>query len=142
MPVVSKQDYENWDEPILKRWLGTITRNETLRQNKTAFRCYHQYTNMTATELIKEALEDAIKDPLEKRGIVLQKLIGFYKWLSEEYPVRSRGKGEHIVLRKGVSPKLARMRVNVVRSFYGTFDIVVRMKGRTLFPKQGLETNG
>ncbi len=67
--------------------------------------------------------------------VVLNRLIGFYNWLKEEYEVRSRGKGEHVVLKKGVSDKLAHMRVAAIRSFYGTFGVVVRMRGRTSLPR-------
>jgi len=132
---VKEKDIVDWSEPPLQRWLGTITRSGTRYQYRTAFRSYRQFTGMTAVELIDEAIEDARKDPREKRDIVISRLIGFYNWLKTEYKVMSRGQGEHRVVKTGVSDKLAHLRVAAMRSFYDTFGIVVRMKGRRSLPK-------
>jgi site-specific recombinase XerD len=47
----------------------------------------------------------------------------------------SRGKGEHRIVEKGVSDKMAVYLVNAVRSFYATFDITIRMRGRHRLPE-------
>jgi len=132
---MSKQDLVNWEDPALKRWLNTIMKATTRYNYKTAFRAYTLFTGMTASALIDEALEDAKRDPRQKRDVVLQKLISFYRWCKTEYPRKSRGKGPHKIIGKGVSDKLAHMFVAAMRSFYATFDVTVRMKGRTALPK-------
>ncbi|MDH5734072.1 MAG: tyrosine-type recombinase/integrase [Candidatus Bathyarchaeota archaeon] len=128
-----------WDSQTLKRWLDTIMNPGTKRVYKSAFRSYASFTGMTAEQLIDEALEDARKDPREKRDVVLVRLVGFYKWLKTERIKMSGGKGEHAVIGKGVSDKLAHVYVNSVRSFYATFDVVVRMRGRHRLPKPRVE---
>jgi len=124
-----------WDDPALKRWLNSITRNSTKYGYKTAFKAYTLFTGKTASALIDEALEDAKKDPRHRQDVVITRLVQFYKWLKTEYPKMSRGKGEHKVISKGVSDKLAHHFVNAVRSFYATFDITVRMRGRHRLPR-------
>jgi len=128
-------DMVNWEDPTLKRWLGTITRAKTKRNYMSVFRAYTQYTKQTGTTLIDEAIEDQKKDPREKQDIVLQRLLGFYKWLKTEYPKKSRGKGVHKIVGKGVSEKVANTYVNSIRSFYATFGVTVRLKGRHRLPK-------
>ena len=129
-----KQDVD-WNEPPLERWLGTITRRGTLFGYRSGFRLYAKYTGMSASQLVDEALEDAKRDAREKRDIVLTRVLGFYKWLKEEHEVKSRGKGPHEVVRKGLSDNLANMYVTSVRSFYSTYDIVLRLKGRHRLPR-------
>jgi len=125
----------NWKDPALERWFGTITRRATQYIYRSAWRAYTLFTKETASALVDEALEDAKRDPREKRDIVLKRLIDFYHWLITDYPVKSRGKGKHEVVRHGVSGNVAHTYVNSVRSFYGTFGVVVRMKGRHALPK-------
>jgi integrase len=125
----------NWNEPELQRWLETITRQSTKYSYKSSFRVYAQFTGMTASEIIEEALEDLKRDPRKKRDIVLRRLIDFYNWLKTDYPRRSKGKGSHVIVGKGVSDKLAHARVGAIRSFYGTFGITIRMKGRQSLPR-------
>ena len=125
----------DFNEAPLQRWFGEITRNSTRILYKSAWKSYATYTGKTATELLDEATEDMKRDPKEKKGIVLQRLLGFYQWLCTEYPVVSRGYGQHGIIRKGLRPKTAFMKVQVMRSFYGTFDIPVRMKGKSRLPR-------
>lgn len=120
----------NWNEPPLTRWLGTTTRKGTQHIYRSAFRRYAMYTGMTATQLIDEALEDAKRDIRERKDILKTRLLGFHKWLITEYPVSSRGKGEHIIERKGLREKTAYCFVGAIRSFYGTYDLNVKLKGR------------
>lgn len=130
-----EEDPVDWSDPALQRWLGTITRRRTRNSYRSAFRVYTRYTNMTATDLVDEAMEDIKLDPRHRKDVVLTRLIGFYNYLKNDYEVKSRGKGPHKVIRKGLSDKLSHMYVNAVRSFYGTFDIVVRLRGRHRLPK-------
>jgi len=123
----------NWDSPYLKRWLGSITKAGTRAVYKSAYRMYSKYTEMTAEQLVDEALEDAKKDPRERTDIVKRRLIGFYNWLVTEAPRRGPGGRENG--RKGLSSKLAHTYVNAVRSFYDTFGVVVKLKGRSALPK-------
>jgi site-specific recombinase XerD len=125
----------NWEDPALKRWLGGITRKGTKYGYRTAFRGYAFFTGMTASGLIDEALADARKDPRERQDVVLRRLVEFYNWLKKEYPKKSRGKGEHKVVAKGVSDKMAHYFIGAVRSFYATYDVTVRMRGRHKLPR-------
>jgi len=111
----------DWNDPALKRWLGNIVNKSTFYNSKSAFRLYSQFTGMTASHLIDEAIEDFKRDPRERKDIVVNRLIKFYKWLRTE---------------SGLS---AEMRVNVIRGFYSTFDITVRMKGKNRLPKSKVE---
>ena len=125
----------DWNDGPLQRWLNTIVKDGTKYNYRSAFRAYHQYTGITATQLIDEALEDAKRDVRERKDVVLTRLIGFYHWLKNDYEVKSRGTGKHRILGKGVSDKLADARVSAIRSFYATFDIVIRLRGRRRLPK-------
>jgi len=131
----SMQDFVSWDDPTLKRWLDTMTRPGTKYNYRTAFRAYSLFTGITASALIDEALEDAKRDPRQKQDIVLKRLIEFYSWMKKEYPRKSRGKGEHKIVGKGVSDKVAHMYVNSIRSFYATYGVTVRLKGRHRLPR-------
>lgn len=122
-----------WNETPVKRWLGGITRDSTKAIYKSGFRLYILYTNESPTQLINEALEDQKKDPREKTDIVKRKLIGFYNWLVTEAPKHKVGGSA--IIGKGVSSKIAHTYVNAVRSFYGTFDVYVTLKGRSRLPK-------
>jgi len=131
-----KQDIVNWGDPALKRWLGTIMRKGTLYNYRSAFRVYTLFTGSTASALIDEALEDMKRDPRERQDVVLKRLIQFFNWLKTEYPLkRSKGKGKYEVVGKGISDKLSHMYVGAIRSFYSTFGVTVRMKGRHSLPR-------
>jgi len=126
----------NWEDPILKRWVGNIVNKSTFYNSKSAFRLYSRFTGMTASQLIDEAIEDCMRDPREREDMVLHHLIGFYKWLRNEYVQKKTvGKGKTKKVKKGISGLSAEMRVNVIRGFYSTFDITVRMKGKNRLPK-------
>ena len=120
---------------FLRVFFKSLGHGDNSFRAKSSFRVYAQFTGMTATEMIEEALEDLKRDPRKKRDIVLRRLIDFYRWLKTDYPRRSKGKGHHVIVGKGVSDKLAHARVGAVRSFYGTFGITVRMKGRQSLPR-------
>ncbi len=119
----------------MKRWLGEITRESTKTTYKSAWRTYAAYTGLSATQLLDEAVEDMKRDPRERQGVVLHRLVAFYNWLTTQYPVYDRGNTEHKVIRQGVRPKTANMFVQAARSFYGTFDINVKMKGKSRLPR-------
>ncbi|MCJ7763244.1 hypothetical protein MUP38_07325, partial [Candidatus Bathyarchaeota archaeon] len=139
--TVEKQPQDvDWDDPCLQRWLGGIVNKNTLYNSKSAFRLYAQYTGMTASQLIDEAIEDFKRDPRERKDVVLHGLIGFHKWLRESYcKKKTVGKGKIVVTKQGISGLSAEMRVHVIRSFYSTFDIVVKMKGKNKLPKSKVE---
>jgi len=69
----------------------------------------------------------------------LWRLIGFYNWLVEEAPKRIGTRSGSRVVGKGLSSKMAHTYVNAVRSFYGTFDIYVKLRGRSRLPKPKVE---
>jgi site-specific recombinase XerD len=125
----------NWNEPSLVKWLGTTAKQGTLVTYKSNFRAYVQFTGMTAERLIDEALEDAKRDIRQRTDIVKTRLLNFYKYLKTEYPRKSRGKGDHRILGKGLSDSAATGAVMAVRSFYGIYDINVKLKGRQRLPK-------
>ena len=102
---------------------------------RSAFRKYSAYTKKNATQLIDEALEDQKRDERIKQDVVLNNLVGFYNYLKNDYAVKSRGNTEHVELRKGLSDKTCITDVAAIRSFYATYNINIRMKGRTGLPK-------
>jgi len=122
---------------LLARWMGGITRETTRMVYRTAFRLYSAYTGLTPSQLVDEALEDAKRDPRERRDVVKQRLIGFYHWLRSEAPRRKPGTQQ--VIGKGLGSKISHTYVNAVRSFYATFDIFVKLKGRSALPKPRVE---
>jgi len=125
-----KNEVVNWEDPTLQRWLNTITNKGTKKNYKTAFRAYTSFTGMTASQLIDEAIADMKRDPRERKDVVLTKLIRFYHWVVEEYTFMKKG-----VVHKGASETYACAWNGCIRSFYATFDITVRMKGRHRLPK-------
>jgi integrase len=127
----------DWSDPLLERWLGGITRESTKKVYKSAFRLYTAYTGMTPSQLVDEALEDAKRDPRERRDVVKQRLIGFYNWLRGEAPKRRPGSQQAVG--RGLSSKIAHTYVNAIRSFYATFDVYVKLKGRSGLPKPRVE---
>ena len=132
-----KNEQVDWDDPALTRWMGTITRSSTKNVYMSSFRLYASFTGMTATQLVDEALDDQRKDPREKRDIVTKRLIDFYNWLVEEAPKRKGPRGEEVS--KGIASKTAHTYVNSVRSFYATFDVYVKLKGRSRLPRARVE---
>jgi integrase/recombinase XerD len=127
-----------WEDPRLQRWLATITRKGTRQQYRTAWQSYVTFTGLHATELIQEALEDQQRSTLKKQDIVKKRLLDFYHWLITEAPVYKRGTG-NIVIGKGLKSKTASARVSAIRSFYATYDITVRLKGRSKLPRPKVE---
>jgi len=125
-----KRDIVTWNEEPLKKWLSLTTRKGTKATYKSAYRAYHQHTGMTSTQLIDEAIEDQKRDVRERKDIVKRRLLGFHSWLLNEYAVHSRGKGPHEVVRKGLREKTAYSFVGAIRSFYATYDIAIKFKGR------------
>ena len=132
-------DNVDWEDPALTRWLDTITKQSTKWGYRTAYRAYTLFTGKSASELIDEALEDSKKDHRERRDVVLKRLIEFYRWMKTEYPKKSRGKGPKRIIGKGTSDKRANVTVNSIRSFYATFGVTVRMKGRHALPRPRVE---
>jgi len=126
----------DWSEPVLVRWMGTITRENTKATYRSGYKLYAFWTGKTATFLIDEALEDRKRDPREKTDVVKQRLINFYHWLVTKAPKKQAvGRGKAELKSEGLSPKMAHCYVSAVRSFYGTFDIYVALKGRSRLPK-------
>jgi len=120
----------DWNDPALKRWLDSITKKTTKFNYKSAFRNYAEFTGLTATELIKEAHKDRQLSPLEQKDVVIQRLTKFHTWLTTEAEKVTRGKGEHKIKGRGLTPRSAVMKVNCIRSFYSTFHITVKLRGR------------
>jgi integrase/recombinase XerD len=129
----------DWNEPPLKRWMGTTVRKGTQHFYRSAYRAYTDFTGMTATQLIDEAVEDMQRDVRERQDVLKTRLRNFYEWLTKEFPVHSRGNSrgtkEHEVIRKGLREKSANAFVMAVRSFYATYDITVKLKGRERLPR-------
>jgi len=125
----------DWSEAPLQRWLGSITRSSTKATYKSAFRLYRTFTGLTASQLIDEAIEDQKRDPRQKTDIVKQRLIAFYNWLVKEAPRKKPGRNGGRVVGKGLSEKIAHTYVNAIRSFYGTFDVYVKLRGRSALPR-------
>lgn len=133
---MSKQESQTWQtDPTFQRWMGTITRKSTKKSYRSWFKCYIEFTSLTPSQLIDEALEDLKRDPREKQDIVMQRLIDFYHWLKNDYQKKPKGKDKTKLEGKGVTDKVAHARVGAVRSFYATFGVTVRMKGRHSLPR-------
>jgi integrase len=131
-----KEDNVDWNEPPLKRWMNTTVKSATQYAYRSAYRAYSEFTGLTATQLIDEAVEDMKHDVRERQDVVKTRVLAFYNWLLKEFPVHQRGKDvEHVTIRKGLRPKSADMFVGAIRSFYATYDITVRLKGRQRLPK-------
>ena len=106
-----------------------------MKSYRSWFRNYIEFTGLTPSQLIDEALEDLKRDQREKQDIVMRRLIDFYHWLKTDYQKKPKGKDKTKLEGKGVTDKVAHARVGAVRSFYGTFGITVRMKGRHSLPR-------
>ena len=141
--VVGKVDLLS--DPTASRWFSTIVRDSTKHVYKSALKRYVEFTGLTPKQLIEEALEDTKKPVLERQDIVKKRLLEFYTWLKTEAPVKKRRKVDKDtivteVVGKGLSDKMAHTYVNAIRSFYATFDIVVKFKGRSRLPKPKVTT--
>ena len=141
MTNIIKNDIVDWKDPALVRWLESFTNKTTMYSCRSVYRGYAQFTGKTASQLIDEAIVDFKRDPRERQDIVLKRLVNFYQWLRKDY-VRKKtvGKnGKTVESGKGTSGCSAVMRVNVIRSFYATYAITVRMKGKNKLPKSKVE---
>lgn len=105
---------------LVDQWLSSIVRTNTRSSYTYAFKLYLEYTGKTAEELVDEAIEDQRHDPRERRGLPLTRLLGFYEWLTSTYRITQNS---------------ARTLVNSIRSFYATFNIYVKLKGRSTLPR-------
>ncbi len=129
------QDSQIWEDQVLKRWLDTIVKPGTRANYQSAFKAYLEYTKITPSQMIDEAVEDSKKDPRQRRDVLLTRVLGFYAWLKTDYPKKSRGTGVHRVIGKGISDKLATCYTAAIRSFYGTYDLTIKLRGRRRIPK-------
>jgi integrase len=128
-----------WEDQVVKRWLDTIVKAGTKYSYKSAFKAYLEYTKLSPEQLIDEAVEDSLQDPRQRKDVLLTRVLGFYAYLKNDYEKKSRGTGPHHVIGKGVSDKLATMYTAAVRSFYGTYDLTIKLKGRRRLPKSRVE---
>jgi integrase len=129
------KDASYWEDPVLKRWFDSIVKVGTRDNYRLAFRAYAKYTGLTPSQMIDEAVEDSKRDPRQRKDILLSRILGFYSYMKTDYERKSRGSGEHAVTGKGVSDKLASMFTAAVRSFYSTYDLTVKLKGRRKLPR-------
>jgi site-specific recombinase XerD len=139
MVGVAKDDPVDWADPILTRWMGSITRKSTAKAYRAAFRRYAAFTGEAASVLVDEALEDARRDPRDKQGIVKQRLLKFYHHLKDGADKKIRRGNVTKQDGKGLSDKYAHLCVNAVRSFYATYDISVKLTGRSRLPRARVE---
>jgi integrase len=126
----------NWEDPALVRWLGSINKPRTLEVYKSAWRQYQAFTKKSATELITEALDDTKQDQLKRKDVVLNNLLQFNRWLLTEVPrKRARGRGKIENNGLGLSEKISDTYTQAIRSFYTTYDLFVKFKGRSRLNK-------
>jgi len=128
-------DASYWEDPVLKRWFDTIVKPGTRDNYRSAFRAYAKYTGLTPSQMLDEAVEDSKKDPRQRKDVLLTRVLGFYAYMKNDYERKSRGRGEHTVKGKGVSDKLAIMYTAATRSFYATYDLTIKLKGRRRIPR-------
>lgn len=108
----------DWNEKELVNWIGTNER--PLRANsrkiyKRAFTAYHEFTELTAKELIDEAEQDDSL-PKRKRGQPKRRILAFAEWLKASYiSPRERKKEDP---ERGISPKSMLTYFGAVRGFY------------------------
>lgn len=70
---------------------------------------------LTPSELIKEAYEDSLKNPLERQDIAARRLLAYHAWLKKEGPVKDSARR---VIAKGYSDGGASIKSRAVHSFY------------------------
>jgi len=133
--LATKQIPEWKTDPLFLRWTDTILNDGTKESYTSWFRCYIEFTKLSPTQLIDEAIEDSKLDYRQKKDIVMKRLISFYRWLKTDYQKKPQGKDKTKKTGKGVTDKTAQARVGAVRSFYATFGVTVRMKGRHRIPR-------
>jgi integrase/recombinase XerD len=114
-------------DPTTKKWLGTTVKRLTRNTYAASLAKFVEFTKMTPSQLIDEAIEDMKKDPRERRDVVVSRLISFYNYLKNDYILRD-GK-------RGMNDKSIITHITGVRSFYASFEVAVRLKGRKAFPK-------
>jgi integrase len=129
--IMSKNEVD-WNEPPLQRWLGSTGKKNTLKTYRVAFRAYAQFTGLTATQMIDEAIEDQKRDVRERKDVAKARIRAFYDWLQKEYNVEIRGKERNV---KGVRAKTASTFVGAIRSFYAKYDLAYKFMGRERLPK-------
>lgn len=125
---MSQSDFKGLDKyPESRKWLSEITKANTFKAYVSALLRFIEYAGKNPTELIDEAIEDSKKDVRQRENILKQRLIGFHNWMLKD-AVRKDGT-------KGYTPKQASQWTGAIRSFYGTFDLMVRLKGHSKLPK-------
>ena len=73
---MSGKQTSTWEtDPTFQRWTGTITRKSTMKSYRSWFNCYIEFTGLTPSQLIDEALEDMKRDQREKQDIVMRRLM-------------------------------------------------------------------
>jgi site-specific recombinase XerD len=129
----------NWKEPELKKWLDNISNEGTRSLYQLAFTRYTTFTGLSAARMVDEAEKDARLPVRRKKDVVQHRILGFYKWLKEEWAVNTRGRGEQKLRRRGMTDNSALTLVHAVRSFYSEFGFGLKMKGKSRLPKPKVE---
>ena len=114
---------EEVKDPYLKKWLSH-RKTSTSYAYLNAVNLYLKYTGMTPENLIKEASDDVVKPPIDRKNPVEERLKGFFDWATQK---------------KKYSPKWAYTCVGAMMSFYRTFNY--RVNSRLMGIKEALPKN-
>lgn len=135
-----KNDEVDWNDSVVKKWIDPIVRKSTRAVYKCGFRAYIQFTKLTPSQIIDEALKDEDLNARDRENVVLNRVVAFYEWLKNDYGIKTRGKGEHKERKKGASDNMVVTYVTAIRSFYSTYGIEVKLKGRNRLPRPKVES--
>lgn len=102
-------------DPMVQRWLSQVSATSTKNNYIGAMRRFVELTKLTPSELIKEAYEDSVKNPVERQDIAARRVMEFYNWCKTEAPVRDVNRR---IVGKGFSDGGASIKAKAIHSFY------------------------
>ena len=118
----------------VRKWIAQV-KEGSRAPYLSAMRAYMEFTGLNPKELIDEAEEDRRK-PRREQGKPEQRLAEFYKWLLNEYEIKSRGRRRKNTGKKGVSKKMASLYIAAMRSFYKRNGFPIMTKTPKATPKK------
>jgi len=90
---VSKEITRVKADPAAKKWLGTTVKRLTRNTYVASLFKFVEFTKMTPSQLIDEAIEDMKREPRERRDAAVSRLISFYNYLKNDYVSRDGKRG-------------------------------------------------
>jgi integrase/recombinase XerD len=102
-------------DPMTTKWISQISAYQTKANYLGALRIYCEFTKLPPSELIKEAYEDSLKNPMDRQDIAARRLLEFHKWLKTDAPVRNNSRQ---IIGKGFTDGGAGIKARAIHSFY------------------------